>query len=116
VRPSRRARGGEETLHLFDKLRRGQCTRQPNPLNAQKFSGHDCNGVWRFIDDNRREERHPLGHQMGAFDGELPLEAKIALAAALRMDRDDRYEKGTFFDLPADILIPRIAAAEFALV
>jgi hypothetical protein len=41
---------------------------------------------------------------------------EAALLARLRAGRDDRHEQRAFLDLPADRRIPRVAAAQLALV
>jgi hypothetical protein len=53
---------------------------------------------------------------MRAILRQLPLQAKIAFPSCLRVGRDDRHEQCAFFDLSADLLIPRIASAKLALV
>src|SRR6202142_861864 len=53
---------------------------------------------------------------MRALLPQMPLEPEIALVARLGARGDDRHEQRALLDLPADLLVPRIAAAPLALV
>ena len=68
------------------------------------------------IDDDGHEERPAPGHQVRTLLGEPPLEAEVALRAALRGRRDDRHEQRALPDLPPDGGIPGVTTAQLALV
>ena len=53
---------------------------------------------------------------MRALLGKPPLEPEIPFGPRLRMVGNDRQEERAIADLPADRLIPDIAAAQLALV
>jgi hypothetical protein len=53
---------------------------------------------------------------VGAINRQLPFKAKVPLAAIVRGVRDDRNEQRAALDLLADLLIPRVPAAQFALI
>jgi hypothetical protein len=53
---------------------------------------------------------------MRALLGKAPLEPEIPFRPRLRMGRNDWDEESALADVPANRLIPDIAAAQFALV
>ena len=53
---------------------------------------------------------------MRAIVSEFPFEAEITFAPRLGVRRDNRHEQRALLDLPANALVPRIAAAQFALI
>ena len=57
-----------------------------------------------------------VGHQVGAIDGQLPFQPEVALAARLGVRGDDGNEQGAVVDLLADRVVPRVPAAQLALV
>src|SRR4029079_1949155 len=55
-------------------------------------------------------------HQVRALDRELPLQPEVALAARIRVRRDERDEQRALADLLADRRVPGVPAAELVLV
>jgi hypothetical protein len=53
---------------------------------------------------------------MGALDAEFPFPAEVALGPFLGVGGDDGKEKGAGADLRLDFGVPRVAAAQLALV
>ena len=53
---------------------------------------------------------------MHAVDGHAPLTTEVTLEACIGVRRNDRHEQRAILDLLPDLLIPCVAADEFALV
>jgi hypothetical protein len=53
---------------------------------------------------------------MGAFDGEIPLVPKVTLKPLLSVLGHNRDKERAVVDLLPDPLIPRVAAAQLALI
>jgi hypothetical protein len=70
----------------------------------------------RVIDDHGQQERLIGCHQVGSIDRKLPLKSEIPFVAVVRVPRDDRDEQGAGLDLLADRPVPRVPAAQLALV
>jgi len=51
-------------------------------------------------------------HVEGSFDGEPPLAAEIALGTRFGLCRYERHEEVAIAYLPADLLVPGVAAVE----
>ena len=105
-----------QPLHLREEGGRGVGPGKAGPLHAEKFLGDEGVGFARVIDDDRDEEGDAGGHVVGALDGELPFAAEIALEPGLRPGRDDGQEQRALANLPPDLRVPGVAAAEFILV
>ena len=78
--------------------------------------GHGSASFLGTVDRDRDDECPLLCHVVCAFDGKIPLVTKVAFVPIFRMPRDDRYEQATSVDSLADLNIPRVAAAQFALI
>jgi hypothetical protein len=85
-------------------------------LHLSKALGHPFIIIARIVDDDRQQKREVRIHEVTAINRQLPFESEIALTALVRGVRDDREERQTGLDLPADRLVPRIAAAKLAPV
>src|SRR5580698_9061468 len=55
-------------------------------------------------------------HVESAFDREPPFSSEVTFRAGFRLGGNERHEVVAFADLLADLLIPRLAATELALV
>jgi len=68
------------------------------------------------VNDDWHEECLLLGHVVCTFDGELPFVPKVTLKTLLGMVGNHRNEEGAAVDLVPDLLIPRVAAPQLALI
>ena len=90
--------------------------RQARPLPLAKSVGHPGRGIRSVVDHDRQQKGLVVGHQVRAVDREFPFQPEVTFAARLRVPRDDRDEERAFLDLLADRGIPRVAAAQLALI
>jgi hypothetical protein len=72
--------------------------------------------IARTVNNDRHKKRAFDCHEMGAIDGKLPFEPKIALKPLLRILGNNRNEQGAVADLLPDLPVPSISAAQLALV
>ena len=86
------------------------------PLNAQEGLRHFRASVRRVIDDDRNNEGLRARHEVRTLVGKVPLQPEISLGTRFGVGRDQRKEQRAILDLLADLLIPGIAAAQFATV
>ena len=107
---------GQECADLLTELGRRLTGGKPCPLHRAKLVRHARAGIRRVVDDYREQEWRVIGHQVGAIHRQLPLQTKIALTAFVRVRGDHRDEQGAVVDLLADLVIPDVPAAQFALV
>ncbi len=112
----RRLRRGEKPLYLHDKFRRRHPAGEPRPRHAEEFRRYGGGGVGCAVDHHGHEKWHAFGHEVRAFGGEFPFQPEIAFAAVLGVGGDDWQEERALPDLAADLLLPRVAPAQFALV
>jgi hypothetical protein len=53
---------------------------------------------------------------MGALIRKIPLKPEIAFMPRRRVRRNHRHKQCAVVDLPADLVIPRVSAPQFALI
>jgi hypothetical protein len=108
--------GLNQATDIFDELPAGRAAGKPRELRLEKLFGDIGRRLGRVVRDHRHDERAVFRHVVRAIDRLFPLAAEIALSARLRVRRDDRDEQRALADLPADLRVPRVAAAEFTQV
>jgi hypothetical protein len=106
----------QQLLDAFGELRRGDTRGQLHPLKFTKAVGHRGIGHGTAVDRNGDQECPVGGHQVRAVDCKLPFQPEIALGSVARLGRDQRHEERAGSYLPANLLVPGVATAKFALV
>ena len=116
VRSDGLGRSGQERPHRLPELGGRRTGRAPDPLQHAKLVGNARAGLRRVVDDHRQQEGRVIGHQVRAVHRKLPLKSKIPFAAFVRVGGDHRDEQGAVVDLLADLMVPHVPAAQFALI
>ena len=89
---------------------------QPHPLPLTEFIRHKSIGFRDVIKDHRKQESLVICHQVRAIHRQLPLQPEITLRTCVSVCRNDWHKKGTFLNLFANLLVPRIAATQIRLI
>ena len=111
-----RLRTLQQAFDVVHKLLRRQRSRHSRPLYAAKFRRYPRCGISGVVHHDGQKEWYPFHEEVRLFDREFPLEPEISLSALLRVPGNDRNEKRAGIYLFADLLVPGVAAPEFALV
>src|SRR5205809_913582 len=106
----------EQLAHAGRKLGGNVAVGETRPLHLEKNFRHERVTLARVVEYDGNEKRNPIGQILHALDRQLPLAAKIALGSRLRRLRDDRNEKRAVANLLSNAGVPRVAAAQFALI
>lgn len=106
----------QQTLNSLDEGGRGLPPRQARPLQLEKLLRHSGSSLTGAIDNYRNKECPPVGHIAGSLDREPPLSSEVTLLAVLCIGRDNRNKQMTVADLLPDLAVPRIPAAQLALI
>src|SRR3984885_5628810 len=90
--------------------------RQPRPLHFMKFVRNSRPAFGSLVNNNRHQKSPLWGHVTGPVHGQGPLTAEISFVALFGTGRDDGNEKSTAQYLVANLVVPRIPAAELTLI
>jgi len=85
-------------------------------LRRRERVGNIRFGLGRVIHAHGHDERAASSHEVRALLGEPPFEPEVSFRPRLGVVGNERQEERAIADLPADRLVPDIAAAQFALV
>ncbi|MBK6452488.1 MAG: hypothetical protein IPF84_08105 [Proteobacteria bacterium] len=89
---------------------------QSRPLSFAKTVGYSSQCITGLVDHHRHEESLVVGNQVRAIDRKFPFQPEVTFTAQLGVLRDDRHEQHAILIRLRDRHVPRIAAAQFALV
>jgi hypothetical protein len=106
----------EQPPHDLNERRRWCTVGQARPLHRKESIGYVCIALRSVVNAHRNKERALAPYEVRALLGEMPFEAEVPLRSRLRPRGNDRHEKRAVADLLADAPIPRIAAAQLALI
>jgi hypothetical protein len=106
----------EQPPHYLNERRRWCTVGQARPLHSEESIGHVCIALRSVVDAHRNKECALAPYEVRALLGEMPFEAKVPLDSGLRPRGNDWYEERAITDLVTYALVPRIAAAQLALV
>ena len=102
--------------HAGDERRQLLRLAHADPLHVDERIRHVGVGLAGLVQCDRQDERLAFGHEVRSLLRQPPLEPEVALEPALRVAGNQRHEQGAVLDFAADFLIPRVAAAQFALI